>query len=358
MLNYQSLILVFSFIIAFLVAFAATPLVKIFAKKIGAIDVPKDERRIHKEPIPRLGGLAIFYGFIVSVLSFGQIDAGIRGILIGSIIMVALGVIDDVKELRAPMKLIIHIIAALVVVFHGVKIEFITNPNLFSDHAVIPLGMWAIPITVIWIVGVTNAMNLIDGLDGLAAGICSIASISILFISLLFGMPSTAILTTAVAGACLGFLPYNFNPAKIFMGDTGSTFLGFILATIAIQGMFKVYAAISFIAPLLILGLPIFDTGFAILRRIIRGKPVMVADRGHLHHRLIDIGFSQKQTVIILYTFSGILGISAVVLTGSGFARAMVLIVALLFFLIAGLKYIKSPHFKSIDQDDEETPQE
>ncbi len=358
MLNYQSLLLVFSFIIAFLVAFGATPLVKNFAKRVGAMDIPKDNRRVHKEPVPRLGGLAIFYGFLISVLCFGQIDAGIRGILIGSLIMVVLGAIDDVKDLKAPIKLVFHIAAALVVVFHGVKIEFITNPNLLGDNPVITLGLWAIPITVIWIVGVTNAMNLIDGLDGLAAGICSIASISILFISLLFGMPSTAILTAAIAGACLGFLPYNFNPAKIFMGDTGSTFLGFVLATVAIQGMFKVYAAISFIAPLLILGLPIFDTGFAILRRIIRGKPVMEADRGHLHHRLIDMGFTQKQTVIILYTFSGILGISAVVLTGSGIARAMVLIVALLFFLIAGLKYIQSPQFKGIKAGEGESPQD
>lgn len=363
MLSYNNLLLVFAFIVAFLVTFAATPLAKVIAFKIGAIDIPKDDRRIHKQPIPRLGGLAIFYGFIISVLSFGQMDKGIRGILLGSLIIVVLGVIDDVKQLPAKVKLVVQIVAALVVVFHDVRIDFITNPNIFSDVELLKLERWAaIPVTILWIVGVTNAVNLIDGLDGLAAGVSSIASISILFIALLFGDDMTTglitILTAAIAGSCLGFLPYNFNPAKIFMGDTGATFLGFVLASVSALGLFKAYTVISFVVPLLILGLPIFDTGFAIFRRLIKGKPIMEADRGHLHHRLIDAGFSQKQTVMLLYTLSGILGLSAVVLTGSGVTRAMVLILSLLVFVIAGARYMQVPATETIETNDEETSQE
>jgi len=342
-LDVKNIWIAFSFIVAFIVAFAATPLVKVIALKIGAVDIPKDERRIHNQPVPRLGGLAIFYGFIVSVLSFGQINTAMRGILIGSLIIVVLGIIDDVKELGAKIKLVFQVIAALVVALHGVQITVLTNPNIFSAQETIQLGYWSLPVTVLWIVGITNAVNLIDGLDGLAAGVSSIASISLLFIAILGHEYGIAFATAAVAGACLGFLPYNFNPAKIFMGDTGSTFLGFVLATISIQGLFKGYAVISFAVPLLILGLPIFDTGFAILRRLIAHKPIMQADRGHLHHRLIDMGFSQRQTVMILYTMSGILGLSAVVLTGSGALRAMILILSVLVFVIAGARYMNVP---------------
>ncbi|NLY43705.1 MAG: undecaprenyl/decaprenyl-phosphate alpha-N-acetylglucosaminyl 1-phosphate transferase [Clostridiaceae bacterium] len=353
-MDYNNLLLILSFVVSFLVAFAATPLARILAIKIGAIDIPKDERRVHKQPIPRLGGLAIFYGFLVSVLSFIQLNTAIRGIILGSLIIVILGVIDDVKQLGPKIKLVVQIIAALVVVFHGVRIDFLTNPNIFSDKELIPLGMWSIPITVIWIVGITNAVNLVDGLDGLATGICSISSISLLFIALLVGEDTIGLLTSAIAGACLGFLPYNFNPAKIFMGDTGSTFLGFVLASVSVEGLFKGYAVISFAVPLLILGLPIFDTGYAILRRLFNGKPIMEADRGHLHHRLIDAGFSQKQTVVILYIVSGILGISAVVLTGSGATRALILVALMLVFVVAGAKYmnISVPGALEINKED------
>ncbi|MBZ4647412.1 MAG: UDP-GlcNAc:undecaprenyl-phosphate/decaprenyl-phosphate GlcNAc-phosphate transferase [Petroclostridium sp.] len=357
-MSYQNLLLVLSFAVSFLVAFAATPLAKVIAHKIGAIDVPKDERRVHKQPIPRLGGLAIFYGFIVSVLSFIEFDTGVKGILLGALVIVLLGIIDDVYQLKARLKLVIQIAAALIVAFYGVKIEFLTNPNIFSSQPTIPLGYFALPVTVMWIVGITNAVNLIDGLDGLAAGISSIASISLLFISLLASESSVAILTAALAGSCLGFLPYNFNPAKIFMGDTGATFLGFILATVSIQGLFKGYAVITFAVPLLILGLPIFDTGYAILRRLLSGKSIMEADRGHLHHRLIDMGFSQKQTVMILYTISGILGLSAVVLAGSGALSAMILILSVLVFVVAGAKYMYTPISELAKSGDNESTQE
>ena len=259
-MEYDLLRLFFTIFIAFLVSFASTPVVKSLAYKIGAIDVPNDERRMHKKPIARLGGLAIFYGFIVAILCFADINHTIRGILIGSVIIVSLGVLDDVFQLKSLTKLLVQIVAASVVVMHGLRVHYISNPNIFSSDPYISFGIWSAPITILWIVGVTNAVNLIDGLDGLAAGVSSISCVSLLAISLVTKEPEIAILTAAAAGAVFGFLPYNLHPAKIFMGDTGATFLGFFLACVSIMGLFKSYAVISFAVPFLILGLPIFDT--------------------------------------------------------------------------------------------------
>jgi UDP-GlcNAc:undecaprenyl-phosphate GlcNAc-1-phosphate transferase len=194
-----------------------------------------------------------------------------------------------------------------------------------------------VPVSVIWIVAITNAVNLIDGLDGLAVGVATISSLTMLVIAMLVSENIVALVMAALAGGCIGFLPYNSNPAKIFMGDTGSTFLGFVLATMSIQGLFKFYTIISFAVPFLMLGLPLFDTCFAILRRLSKGQNPMSPDRSHVHHRLIDMGFSQKQAVAILYVISAILGLCAVVLTTSGALKAIVLLCALcLAGLIAG----------------------
>jgi UDP-GlcNAc:undecaprenyl-phosphate GlcNAc-1-phosphate transferase len=318
--------LVFCFTIAFAISLAATPFVINLAHKIGAVDVPDSERRVHKKPIPRLGGLAIFYGFLVALLCFAKIDEQLRGILIGSLIIVGVGIIDDVKQLRALVKLGAQLLAAIIAVGHNVRITAISVPGFISETGVLQLGVLSIPITIAWIVGVTNAVNLIDGLDGLAVGVSSIASFSLFFIAILGGEQNVAIISAALAGGCLGFFPYNFNPAKIFMGDTGSQFLGFMLSAICIQGLFKGYVVISFIIPLLILGLPLFDTIFAIVRRAWNHKPIMGADRGHLHHRLLDSGFSQKQTVAILYVIASILGISAVLVLERGAYMACMLI--------------------------------
>ncbi len=342
--------LILAFMVAFLMAFLATPLAEKLAHKIGAIDVPKDARRMHKKPIPRLGGLAIFFGFAVAMLMFAVMTKEMMAILAGSLIIVALGVLDDRKPIRAIIKLLVQIVAAFIVVyFGGVKIDAITNPNIFSPNVYLELGWLAIPVTIIWICGVTNAVNLIDGLDGLAAGIASISSICIMIIALLTNEYHIAVFTACLAGACIGFLPYNFNPAKIFMGDSGSTFLGFALACISIEGMFKGYAAISFAVPLLVLALPIFDTTVAILRRVRDHRPIMAPDRGHFHHKLIDMGFTQKQAVGIMYAISALLGISAVILTGFGMIRALVLLVIALVFVIATL-ILKNTH----DKDEEE----
>ena len=314
---------------AFAVSFLMCPLVKSFAYRIGAIDVPKDNRRMHKKPVPRLGGLAIFLGFMVSMLLFVRIDHQLKGILLGASIIVVLGVVDDMSPLRASFKFCVQIVAALVAVFHGVVIEILSNPNVFAENPYWELNWLSIPITVLWIVGITNAVNLIDGLDGLACGVSTISAVSMLVIALLVSEGDVALVMASLVGACLGFMPYNRNPAKMFMGDTGSTFLGYILATISIQGLFKYYAIVSFAVPFLILGLPMFDTLFAIIRRLAHGQNPMAPDRGHIHHRLIDMGLSQKQAVAALYVISSILGLSAVVLTSSGAVKAMLLLLAL-----------------------------
>lgn len=314
---------------AAVVAFITTPVVRSLAFKIGAVDVPRDNRRMHNHPIPRMGGLAIFFGFILSALIFIPLTTPLRGMLLGAVIIVILGIFDDIYALPAMPKFLIQILAALIAVLMGNRIDILSNPNIFSSDPYWVLGWLSIPISVIWIVGITNAVNLIDGLDGLACGVSTISSMTMLVIALTVAEAQVAILMAALAGACIGFLPYNLNPAKIFMGDTGSTFLGFVLATVSIQGLFKSYAIISFAVPFLVLGLPIFDTCFAILRRLARGQSPMAPDRGHIHHRLIDMGFTQKQAVAVLYLISAILGLSAVVLTTNNAMKAMLFLLAL-----------------------------
>lgn len=316
-------------LVALVVSFLMTPVVKNFAYKVGAIDVPKDNRRMHKEPIPRLGGLAIFIGFMVSILLFAEINSEMKSILLGAVIIVVLGVVDDIMALPAMLKFVVQIVAALIPAMNGVRILAFSNPNVFSDSLYWVLGHLSIPFTVLWIVAITNAVNLIDGLDGLANGVSAISATTMLMIALVGGQNQVSIVLAALVGASVGFMPYNTNPAKMFMGDTGATFLGYILATMSIQGLFKYYAVISFVVPFLILGLPIFDTAFAFIRRIAHGQSPMHADRSHIHHRLIDMGLNQKQAVATLYVISAILGLSAVVLTTSGEQKAMLLFAAL-----------------------------
>ena len=331
-------------LVAAAVSFAATPLVKTLACKVGAIDVPKDNRRMHKVPIPRMGGLAIFLAFLLSVLVFAKIDRQMQGILLGAIMIVILGVLDDIMALKALPKLFVQIAAAGVAVWHGCRIQFISNPNVFSEATYLNLGWLSIPVTIIWIVAITNAVNFIDGLDGLAVGVSAISTAALVVIALLVQELNIAVILIALFGACLGFIPYNMNPAKIFMGDTGSTFLGYILATLSVTGLFKLYAIISFAVPFLILGLPIFDICFAFLRRIARGQNPMTADRGHVHHRLIDMGFSQKQAVAIVYMLTAILGLAAVLLTSSGELKALILIGAVFVVAAIGVRAIFAEH--------------
>lgn len=329
-------------LVAGLLSLLTTPLVKHLAMKVGAIDIPKDNRRMHTIPIPRMGGLAIFIGFLLSTLVFSrQIDQGLKSILLGAIIIVILGVFDDKYTLPARLKLVIQFVAAAIVVFYGeLRIDRLTNPFGSSLYSYWDFGILAYPITILWIIAITNAVNFIDGLDGLACGVSCISSVNLLVIALLVSDAEVSILMAALTGACLGFVPYNFNPAKIFMGDTGSTFLGFMLATVSIQGLFKAYTAISFIVPFLLLGLPIFDICFAVIRRLATGHSPMEADRGHFHHRLIDMGFSQKQSVAIAYVLAGILGLAAVLLTVSGAMKALLLLGAFLVVGAIGMRII------------------
>ncbi len=327
---------------ALVISFLMTPVVRTFAYKVGAVDVPKDARRMHKTPIPRLGGLAIFIGFMVSVLVLGNVrgNGQMQSILLGSVIIVVLGVVDDICPLPAMLKFVVQIAAALIPAMNGVVIQAFSNPNIFSDSLYWVLGPLSIPFTVLWIVAITNAVNLIDGLDGLANGVSAISATTMLVIALLASEAEVAIVMAALVGACVGFMPYNLNPAKMFMGDTGATFLGYILATMSIQGLFKFYAVISFAVPFLILGLPIFDTAFAFIRRIAHGQSPMHPDRGHIHHRLIDMGLNQKQAVATLYVISAILGLSAVVLTTGGEQKAMLFFAALCIVAVVAAQVV------------------
>ena len=334
-------------LIAFVVSFALTPVVKILAQKVGAMDVPGEARRVHDHPIPRMGGLAIFLGFIVSMLLFVDITQEVRGILLGSIIIVITGVIDDIISLRAWTKFLIQILSAVIAVLHGVVINVVSNPNVFSSQEAIVLGWLAIPLTVLWIVGITNSVNLIDGLDGLAVGVSTISCVTILVVALLVSEPNVALIVAALAGACIGFMPYNLNPARIFMGDTGSLLLGYVLATVSVLGLFKFYAIVTFVVP--VLALAVSDTLFAFCRRILHGQSPFHADRGHFHHKLMDLGLNQKQAVAILYAISATLGLAAVVLTTKGSIRIALLILALLIGFVVCAFIRKSVHKHHID---------
>ena len=321
------------FFVAIFISLISTPIVRKLAFKIGAVDIPKDDRRVHKEPMPLMGGLAIYFAFIVTSLIFLPIDRSLISIIIGGTIILISGMIDDLKELSPKMKVLFQLCAGLVLAFGDVKVDFLTNP-FSSANALLYLKSISVPITIFWVVGITNTLNLIDGLDGLAAGVATISSLSLLFVAAKFGYTNIIILSAIVAGSCLGFLPFNFNPAKIFMGDTGSLFLGFMLAAISIEGVMKSVATIAIVVPILILGVPIFDTTFAIFRRLLNGQSIMSADKGHLHHRLLKRGYSQKKTVLILYGISASFGLFAIMVAKANSRQAVYLSVGLFFVTV------------------------
>ena len=341
---------IISFIIAFLISCLVTPAVKMLAIKVGAIDIPKDERRVHKKPIPRLGGLAIILGTSLTILinmilpryvkwDFSFSD-NISGVILGCFIIVCVGILDDIKPQKAKVKLLFQILAAMcVVIISDIRVQAISNP--FSATGILKLNyFFSCLVTVCWLIGITNAINLIDGLDGLAAGISALSYMAMFCVSLILKDFDTQMITIILAGAVIGFLPYNFNPAKIFMGDTGSTFLGFTLGVISVSGTLKAYTAISIVIPLLILGVPLFDTTFAILRRLCSGKSIMEADRGHIHHKLMDMGFSQRQVVLLMYLASAILGVSAVWITKIGQLSILMTVIFILVVLLVAAKII------------------
>lgn len=320
-------------IVAIILSLILTPMVRKLAIKIGAVDIPKDDRRIHKEAMPLMGGLAIYLSVIITILIFMPLNKSLISILLGSSIILLAGIIDDLKEISPKLKLIFQILASFILIWGDIKIDYITNP--FSE-SLLPFNLsWlSIPITIIWVVGITNTLNLIDGLDGLSAGVAMISSFAFMLVAHKFNNISVALLSAILAGASLGFLPYNFNPAKIFMGDTGALFLGFMLAAISIEGVMKSVATIAIIVPIIVLGVPIFDTAFAIVRRFISGKSIMSADKGHLHHRLLNRGFNQRQTVLILYAISAAFGVFAVVVAKANSVRAVCLSILLVIIAI------------------------
>lgn len=335
--------MIIAFIIAVFSAAVFTPLTIKLARKIGVMDIPNDSRKIQAQPMPRIGGLAFIMAFLLSCLfvfmttMLGS-EVNLFGFFIGVGIVAATGFLDDAFGLKPWMKLLGQAVAAVCVIASGVRIFFFNVPFL----AMYGLNdIFSIIITFCWIIGVTNAFNLIDGLDGLATGVSAISTLSMLVIFILNGAtPSVFILTVALLGGLIGFLPYNFNPAKTFMGDSGSNFLGFTLATISMLGMAKAYALMSIVLPVIILGLPIFDTLFAIIRRLINHKPIMQADRGHLHHKLMDAGLSQRQVVVILYTVTAVLGIYAVIVVESNIWKAIALLLILAILSVIGTKEI------------------
>ena len=315
---------VWAFVIALIVTYICTPLVRTLAVKIGAIDAP-DARKVHQVSIPRLGGLAIYIGYMVSLLYSVKDISSVKGLLIGSVILVAVGIWDDVKQIGPKTKLLGQIVAALMLPIFDNAIHFIS----IGDH-MLYLEYLSIPLTVFWIVGFTNIVNLIDGLDGLAAGISLIACIAICIVTLQMGQVDLACITLALAGAACGFLRYNFNPAKIFMGDTGSMLLGYTMAAISVMGSVKTAATVGLVVPVNVLGLPILDTLFAIVRRRINGRPVFQPDKGHLHHRLLAMGLTQKQAVLLMYAITAVLGCVSIVAAKANFTIGLLLVVLIL----------------------------
>ena len=300
--------------ITFLVALAAsilvTPVAIRLAPKIGAVDIPLDNRRMHTKTMPRFGGLAIFAGSTTAMLIFLKFDPRVVTIVMGGALIYILGVIDDIKHLSAKVKFLGQTFVALIMYVNGIRIEFLTN---FLGEGNSQLGdVLCFIITMVWIVGITNTVNLIDGLDGLAAGTAAIASLCIAYTAYIHGTYLAAGAMLALAGATLGFLPYNFYPAKIFMGDGGSLYLGFILATLSVLGTVKSATLVTMIIPVLVLGVPIFDTFFAIFRRFVNKRPIMEADKGHLHHRLMKLGYGQRRATLMLYGITAIMGVAAV----------------------------------------------
>ena len=300
-----------------LITFMITPTIRVLAFKVNAVDVPKDNRRVHKKAMPLIGGVAIYIGFAIAALVFThELTNDVLALLIGGLALIILGIFDDIYDLNAILKFFIQIIVACVAICLGVLIEGI---SIFGSY--IDFGLLSYPVTILWIVALINAFNLIDGLDGLSCGICAICCVSMFTVAILMGNTTWALTTSMLFGACLGFLPFNLNPARIFMGDTGAYFLGYALAMISIQGVIKVGALIAFILPLFIFALPLLDTAFAFIRRILKGKPPFSSDREHLHHKLIDLGLTQRQSVGILYSVCGLFGLAAVVYTDVMFGK-------------------------------------
>lgn len=318
-----------TFIIALFIAVVATPLSMKIGRRWGAIAYPGG-RHVHKLPIPRLGGIAIYAAFWIAVVFTRNWDTQIWGLFGGSTLIMVVGVWDDIRELRPLVKLGWQIAAAVVLIFFGFSMDQLSLPiiGVELNFKNLGLGWLGLLLAVFWIVGLVNTVNISDGLDGLAAGICFEAALLLFWSANRINQVSEAHLTLALAGAALGFLFFNFHPARVFMGDSGSMFLGYIIGGISIMGLLKTATILGLVFPLLVLGMPLTDLTFAIIRRKLRGQSIGEADRGHLHHRLLDAGLSQRQAVILLYGMSACFGIAAVLGALGSWILAATLLVA------------------------------
>ncbi len=312
-----------AFLVAALVVLWSTPIVKKIGLKSGYVDMP-DPRKVHKRPMVRLGGVSIFMGSQIALLivaisgGFGDLPpasaAEVWGVVIGGMLYFLIGLADDLFTLTPWSRLLMQFSVAGMAWGVGVRIEFVTLP--FSDLGLIYIGGFSLPLTLLWLVGMANAMNFMDGLDGLAAGISGISAVVMLIVNLFMAQNAVAILAAALAGGALGFLRYNFNPAQIFMGDGGAYFLGFTLAGIGVIGLVKTVTTVAVALPFVILAVPIFDTSTVVLNRLRRGKSPFSADKGHLHHRLIDAGLSQRRSVLLIYAIVFWVGSLAIAFAG------------------------------------------
>ncbi|MGG0845929.1 glycosyltransferase family 4 protein [Peribacillus simplex] len=325
--------LIGALLVAFLLSIFLTPFVGKLAFKLGATDKP-NERKVHSKIMPRMGGLAIFLSFFITFLLFTILFTndlwGQLPLLVGALVIILIGMADDIYELRAAPKFLGQVLAALIIVlWGGLEVEFINLP-FFTDT--LEFGVLSIPITILWIVGIINAINLIDGLDGLAGGVSTIALVTIATMALIQRDLFVAMVALIVIGSTLGFLKYNFHPAKIFMGDTGALFLGYIIAVLSLLG-FKNVTMISLIVPIIILGVPISDTFFAIIRRVVNKQPISAADKSHLHHCLINLGFTHKQTVLLIYALAACFGLAAIIFSFATMWGALILVTGLLLII-------------------------
>jgi len=349
-----------AFLTALFVALVLTPVAIKLAPKIGAMDIPRDERRVHKEPMPRFGGTAMFFAIMISIAAFVKMDAQILGITVGAVLMFLLGLVDDFRNLSPKVKFLGQVICSVIVWFYTLRINGVANMLPFGPRYISFPDWFSLLVTIFWICGISNAVNLVDGLDGLAAGITCIACLAGAYTAHYTGRTDTTIIMLGIAGATIGFLVFNFHPAKIIMGDAGSMLLGYLLATVSLIGVSptKSVTLFSAIVPVLILFLPIFDTSYAILRRAVNHKPITEADKGHLHHRIMAMGFGQRRTVLALYSISGIMGVAGVMWTMKMKLEAMVLVIIaitlIVTFLGIGVLWSEAPDKADAERHKEE----
>lgn len=366
--NYYIAKILETLVISMVIAYITSPLSIRIAHKLGVIDRPKDARRVHKKPIPRFGGMAIFLGSMAAMSIPAGMNEKIKIAMIGGALMYLLGISDDIKNLKPAVKFIGQWGIATLVYVLGIRITFIGNyfgADVTGPHANVILSEGvAYIITVFWIVGITNAVNLMDGLDGLAAGCTAIMALSLAYVAYIHGMRlgsmPVCIALVAVAGGCLGFLPYNFSPAKTFMGDGGALYLGYMIAVLSVISPLKRATVVGALIPMLTLAVPIFDTSLAMLRRALRHESIMKADKGHLHHHLMAAGFGQRRSVLIMYGIVGIMGEVAVLISRELYKDAFLLfMIAMLYLCIIiipkrpkkGLKTIITQDMSEIEKE-------